>query len=358
MGSYVSSTLTNHAMVDRVLLCTEMRTADEIAMRSVDRRLFLPEECVEPYSLDPVTCRGMVISSPRIYAEVLKHLQLEPGDHFLNVGSGSGYFSCIAGILVANGGINVGLEIKPGLVEYSKQCVSQMLETCSSFRLLGFVPPQFYCGNLLNVEEIFREKYFNKIYCGFELNSTAIFLLSEFLRPNGILVTPWLRRVNQNLRVRVSSYSFKLNVVKKTADSSIAVTNVCPTVFDHMIISSSNSVIPADISCMPSLYKIALWELHRLVIDSVLQHYPKYQHYYSGRMEVDCAALRSSVCKKKQMPKRVKNEMYRLDKAPCGHVMAWECHETMKQAVVEDFEKLVQKLPIPEKLRRSLLFHS
>ncbi|KFD68733.1 hypothetical protein M514_03745 [Trichuris suis] len=358
MGSYVSSARTNDAMVDKVLLCTEMRAADEIAMRSVDRRLFLPEEYTEPYSLDPVTWKGMVISSPRIYAEVLKHLKLEPGDRFLNVGSGSGYFSCIAGILVANGGMNIGLEIKPDLVEYSKQCVSRMLKSCNSFRLLDFVPPQFYCGNLQNVEEIFREKYFNKIYCGFELDIAATFLLSEFLRPNGILVTPWLRRVNRNMAVHTSSYFLKLNVVKKTASSSIAVTDVCPTVFDRMIISTSSSVIPVDISCMPSLYQIALWELHRLVTDSILRHYPKFQHYYSGRVEVDCAALRSSVRKKKRMPQKVKNVTYRLENAPCGHVKAWECHETMKQAVAEDIERVIQNLPIPEKLKRSLLFHS
>jgi len=38
-------------------------------------------------------------SAPHIYANVLGRLLIEPGDSFLNCGSGMGYLNCLAAVL-------------------------------------------------------------------------------------------------------------------------------------------------------------------------------------------------------------------------------------------------------------------
>uniref|UniRef100_A0A5S6QTF1 Protein-L-isoaspartate O-methyltransferase n=1 Tax=Trichuris muris TaxID=70415 RepID=A0A5S6QTF1_TRIMR len=348
MGAESSVATCNNDMVDKILRsaeCKQMRTADEVAMRAVDRRFFLPKEFTgSPYKLAAVTHECVTISSPLIYANVLKQLELQPGDRFLNIGSGSGYFSCIAGILVADYGANVGLEIQPQLVEYSKRCVREALLSSNALSLLNFVPPKFYCGNLLDVERIFCGKYFNKIYCGFELSSQAISLLSKFLSPNGILVAPWTRW---------------LNVMVKNADTSVTVKPLHTTVFEPMINEPSVNVSsPRNISIggVPSLYRLAIWELRRVVKNFVFQRHPGFQHYHSGCAQADCASLHLCGDEEQPIAKANKKGKCGVPRA-CLHLKAWECFEIMEETVTEEFFDVVTNLVIPEHMYPSLLLH-
>jgi protein-L-isoaspartate O-methyltransferase len=74
--------------------------------------------------LDRPFKQGIVhISAPHMYATVLEALELEGGSglSFLNVGSGSGYLSCLAAALLGECGLSHGIDINPQLVKYSER---------------------------------------------------------------------------------------------------------------------------------------------------------------------------------------------------------------------------------------------
>lgn len=66
------------------------------AFRLTDRGDFvIPEHRNEAYFDRPFKRQFVHLSAPHMYVSVLKHLDLQPGHAFLNVGSGSGYLSCL-----------------------------------------------------------------------------------------------------------------------------------------------------------------------------------------------------------------------------------------------------------------------
>ena len=88
--------------------------------RRVDRALFMPEaERDNAYSDTAWRHEELHLSAPSIYATVLSHLEPQPGESFLNLGSGTGYFSTIVGLLIGPDGVNHGVEVKPAVMEHA-----------------------------------------------------------------------------------------------------------------------------------------------------------------------------------------------------------------------------------------------
>lgn len=70
----------------------------EKAFRSVDRRFYYKDE--DKHSAFDGSVN--LLCDPCVYARALESLQLCSGHSFLNIGSGTGYFSTVAGILLGN----------------------------------------------------------------------------------------------------------------------------------------------------------------------------------------------------------------------------------------------------------------
>jgi protein-L-isoaspartate(D-aspartate) O-methyltransferase len=67
--------------------------------------------------------RNLNNGEPAFVLRCLDDLDLAPGDRFLHVGCGTGYYTAIAALAVA-GGTVVGLELDPGLAERARQNLS------------------------------------------------------------------------------------------------------------------------------------------------------------------------------------------------------------------------------------------
>ncbi len=101
-------------------------TAVESAFRAVDRARFVTEESKQVAYADttlPIG-EGQTISQPTVVALCLEWLQVRPGDHVLDVGSGSGWTTALIAHLVGPKGSVIGVERIPSLVAFGSKNLS------------------------------------------------------------------------------------------------------------------------------------------------------------------------------------------------------------------------------------------
>eukprot|EP00035_Acanthoeca_spectabilis_P011425 m.201446 g.201446 ORF g.201446 m.201446 type:complete len:360 (-) comp15345_c0_seq5:82-1161(-) len=122
-------------------------------------------------------------SCPTLYKMILKELNIEPGDSFLNVGSGTGYLSTLVSHLMGPEGDNVGVEIRPGNIRFSEAAFQRVFPESSkhTFRLFN--------GNIFNCDATNSMK-FSKVYVGAEISESQYQFMRRFLTPHGTLIAP------------------------------------------------------------------------------------------------------------------------------------------------------------------------
>ncbi|MFC7594238.1 protein-L-isoaspartate O-methyltransferase [Terrabacter sp. GCM10028922] len=102
-----------------------MGTADSVdeAFRAVPRARFLPR-LSRPRARHDVPIligHGQTNSQPRTVADMLRLLQVEPGQRVLDVGSGSGWTTALLAHLTGPTGEVVGVELEPDLVRWGAE---------------------------------------------------------------------------------------------------------------------------------------------------------------------------------------------------------------------------------------------
>ncbi|PIC36522.1 hypothetical protein B9Z55_015480 [Caenorhabditis nigoni] len=138
------------------------------------------------------------MSQMDIHCKVAEHLRIEKGMKVLNVGSGSGFFSTVLGILVGDQGTNHGLEIYPKLIKNAESRVQKWVQKTAS-TAVGFSRPVFKSGDF-NDPELWKRHLdmYDRIYISF-VNHDLDCLRRALcmLKINGILIAPmngWLCR--------------------------------------------------------------------------------------------------------------------------------------------------------------------
>ena len=189
----MSSGQNNEELVDN--LCQEdyVRTpAVEKVFRMIDRADYMvfrdEEERLEAYE-DHAWRRGTLhLSAPCIYTRALEALKLKRGVSFLNIGSGTGYFSTMAGYMIGPYGINHGIEIYQENVEYAYEKLQEFKEKSQWYDPIDFCDPVFIVGNglLLSPGNIL----YDRIYCGAACPPEHAQLMKNMLKEGGILVMP------------------------------------------------------------------------------------------------------------------------------------------------------------------------
>ena len=83
------------------------------------------------------------------------------GMSFLNVGSGTGYFSTLAGYIIKKDGINHGIELHEDLVNFANERVTNFLQNGPP-DAKDICPPVFICGNAcrLDSEQMKYDRYY------------------------------------------------------------------------------------------------------------------------------------------------------------------------------------------------------
>ena len=102
MGGAVSSGGDNDELIDNLLDANYIKSEIvERVFRAVDRANYILSDHKESAYKDLAWKHGHLhLSAPCIYTQVLEHLKLDEGMSFLNLGSGTGYFSTMVGLIL------------------------------------------------------------------------------------------------------------------------------------------------------------------------------------------------------------------------------------------------------------------
>jgi len=165
----------------------------EEALLTIPREYFVTSDLKdEAYNDNPLRFAkmGFNISAPHMYAMCLENLDIQPGNIILDIGSGSGHLTALAGYLTGPSGLVHGLDLFDHIIEFSKKNMANYLASRK---------PDDSPITLDHVHFIKRNCFlpspevvlYDRIHVGCCCPESHLKFLYEILKPNGILVTPF-----------------------------------------------------------------------------------------------------------------------------------------------------------------------
>ena len=120
------------------------------------------------------------------------------GVSFLNIGSGTGYMSTMAGLLIGPYGINHGIELYAQNVEFAQERQEDFIANSPWYDPALYCEPLFVVGNGLLLSP--GNLLYDRIYCGAGCPPQHAQLMKNMLAVGGILVMPHGNQVSEVLR--------------------------------------------------------------------------------------------------------------------------------------------------------------
>lgn len=116
-----------------------------------------------------------------------------PGLSFLNIGSGTGYFSCAAGYILQAQGINHGIELHEDLVQFAEERVQEYLQFCPVMAQ-DICQPKFLAGNCFRLDPSLCS--YDRVYCGAACPISKVAFIVAFTKVGGFAIIPCRNRVS------------------------------------------------------------------------------------------------------------------------------------------------------------------
>jgi protein-L-isoaspartate(D-aspartate) O-methyltransferase len=164
------------------------------AFEAVDRGHFWPLKngvndgvC---YLDGPLRHGRLHMSAPSIYAQALEALQPRPGLSFLNIGSGTGYFSAVVSELIGSYAVSHGIDI----------CEEHVRRSTARCQKLGKNGIEFFPGNVFQLD-VRKSMRYDRIYIGACCKKECKYLC-RLLKVGGILVGPFKTRRGNSQKLR------------------------------------------------------------------------------------------------------------------------------------------------------------
>ncbi|XP_032679061.1 protein-L-isoaspartate O-methyltransferase domain-containing protein 1-like [Odontomachus brunneus] len=203
MGGAVSCGQDNDELVDNLMESKYIKTKKvEQVFRAVDRADYVLSSHRDSAYKDLAWKHGNIhLSAPCVYSEVMEGLSFEPGLSFLNLGSGTGYLSTMAGLLLKQHGTNHGIELHEDCLKYAYERLEDFKQKSLALNEFDFCEPLFIQGNCLS---IIPGRQYDRVYCGAACPESHELFIKQFVRVGGVLVMPYrdnlirAERVNEN----------------------------------------------------------------------------------------------------------------------------------------------------------------
>ncbi|XP_043252167.1 protein-L-isoaspartate O-methyltransferase domain-containing protein 1-like isoform X2 [Colletes gigas] len=190
MGSTESIIKNNNDLVDNLMKFGYIRTKEvEQVFRAVDRANYvISRDRKNAYRVLAWKYGKIHLSAPHVYSKVMEGLCLKPGLSFLNIGSGTGYLSTMAGLILNQHGTNHGIELYEDCLKYAYERLEEFKQKSLALDEFDFCEPLFVQGNCLNV---IPDRQYDRVYCGAACPESHIANIKQFVRIGGILVIPF-----------------------------------------------------------------------------------------------------------------------------------------------------------------------
>lgn len=121
------------------------------------------------------------------------NFSFSPGLSFLNIGSGTGYFSCAAGYILQAQGINHGIELHEDLVQFAEERVQEYLQFCPVIAQ-DICQPKFLAGNCFRLDPSLCS--YDRVYCGAACPISKVAFIVAFTKVGGFAIIPCRNRVS------------------------------------------------------------------------------------------------------------------------------------------------------------------
>ncbi|KAK3930974.1 Protein-L-isoaspartate O-methyltransferase domain-containing protein 1 [Frankliniella fusca] len=280
MGGSVSTGVDNDDLVDNLYVANYIKTPSvERVFRAVDRAMYFTPLGRDSAYKDLAWKNGNIhLSAPCIYSEVMENLSLGPGMSFLNLGSGTGYLSTMAGLILGSFGINHGVEIHQDVIRYAHEKLEEFKKTSSAIDEFDFCEPKFVEGNCLQLDSCSMK--YDRVYCGAACPPSYEAYMKNLIKVGGILVVPLNDRLLRITRVSETVWETR---------------SVLPVAFANLVgVTASNIVI------LPKVEPIPLMDACRTTIRSILQAAVDHEH-----PELKCQSSLKTKSKKNRTLQRI-----------------------------------------------------
>lgn len=267
-----SSGTNNAEMVDKLKQYGVITSKHvEEGFRKVDRKFFVPagNESIA-HSDQPLKEGNVHISAPHIYGSAVEALNLVPNSSssFLNIGSGTGYISCIAAEILGSNSLNYGVELHDDVIQHSKASIAKwrtnMIEEKDGVSTIHFLDDtadmQIVKGNGLSILKTRGESVvgFDRIYIGAAVDKEDLDVIIKLLSPGGVLVGPVEDELVKVVRVGSISLDLEGDITMETEDGGSSLAGMAGGEFTSQILSGvrfaplsasliKNTVIPAKV---------------------------------------------------------------------------------------------------------------
>mmetsp|Transcript_19877 Transcript_19877/g.29871 ORF Transcript_19877/g.29871 Transcript_19877/m.29871 type:complete len:497 (+) Transcript_19877:124-1614(+) len=245
-----SSGSTNDELVDNLKRFSIVSSpAVERGFRNVDRKYFVPKD-QEPiaHADQPLKDGNVHLSAPHIYGSALEALELQENSalSFLNIGSGTGYMSCIVASILGQQSTNYGVEIHKDVVQHSLNAISEWKADADADADAEIPCIDMIHGNALNISMQEGEALigFDRIYVGAAVDPSDLTKFTSLLKPGGVLVGPVGDELQKIVRIRnsvgeISSDDLSIQVISGVRFASLVSTPILKAVLPSRVWSPS-----------------------------------------------------------------------------------------------------------------------
>ncbi|GFY58383.1 protein-L-isoaspartate O-methyltransferase domain-containing protein 1 [Trichonephila inaurata madagascariensis] len=207
MGGSVSAGRSNDELIDRLVEAEFIKTPlIQRVFRAVDRGdYYAPNQKQNAYKDIAWRMGNLHLSAPCVYSVVMEALKLRAGLSFLNLGSGSGYLSTMAGLVLGPYGTNHGIELYGEIVDFAYERLDDFLKHSNAVDEYEFCEPTFMVGNCLTLDSSLQ---YDRVYCGASCPAEYEPYIKNLVKVGGILIMPLNEKVCEYI-LNIRKYFFK-----------------------------------------------------------------------------------------------------------------------------------------------------